>query len=155
MISQSSSESVSDVSLVNVSENIYVHFVSGLGSRLIHVEEVVEVIPMVMLDESGTDSSNSLRGLFNYRGKIIPVFDICSDAVKTTLGADKFLIVTCVDDRSLAVVASEVNQLVSVELSDISHITPVGESSFLVAKVNDLMIRIINTADFLGVTTNE
>lgn len=131
-------------------DNTYVHFITDSGARLIAVSEVVEIVPMVMLDQSKTgESVSGFKGLFNYRGRIIPVFELSADKNIKPLDVSHFLIVTSVSGSSIAIVATEVNQLVSVLSSDISHINPLGEQSFSVAKVNDSMLRVVHTRDFL------
>lgn len=131
-------------------ENIYVHFVTNHGPRLIEVTEVVEIIPMVQIDASQRSSGNrEFAGLINYRGKIIPVFDITNGESCREPDINHFLIVAATAANSLAIIATEVTQLVSVIDSDISSIKPLNGESFRMAKVHEHMVRIVKTDEFV------
>lgn len=127
----------------------FLYFQSALGSRLVSVAEVVEVIPMVALQKESLENK-LFCGLLNYRGQIVPVFDFADGSTQRTLDPQAFLIVTQYNGKPVALLAQEVNQIIAITSEDISLIAPAGAPSFSVAKLGDEMIRIVCPKEFLG-----
>lgn len=128
----------------------FIHFVTAHGPRLIEVTEVVEVIPMVWLERDSEAENNPYYiGLLNYRGKIISVFDPAGQAQSFIPNPENFLIVCSNGEQHIALVAIEVNQLVDIEKKEIRSIDALNQASFLAAKHNDQIIRVLRTDDYL------
>lgn len=128
----------------------FIHFTTANGERLIDVVEVVEVIPMVWLERDTDALSNDYYiGLLNYRGQIISVFDPAGGAKHFQPNPDHFLIVCRSSSQTIALIATEVHQLVEIEKQEITQIDALNQASFSAAKLKDKIIRIVCTNDFI------
>lgn len=129
----------------------FLHFQSDAGRRLIAVDEIIEVIPMVWLQREAADSEqDSFCGLLNFRGNIVPVFTLSVYEERTCTDPSYFLIVTHTENGMVAVLAHEVDYLVNVDSAAISRISAQSGTVLNVAKVEDEMVRIVKPAEFLG-----
>lgn len=127
----------------------FLHFQSGVGKRLVPVDDVVEVIPMVALQRDDETYGQHFCGLMNYRGHIVPVFTLSQYASEDCSNIDYFLIVAGMGDAMVAVLAQEVDYLVTVEAGDITTVRPREGQPFMVAKINEEMVKVVNPQDFL------
>ncbi len=127
----------------------FLHFQSSAGSRLVRVSQVVEVIPMVALQHEQTDS-NQFCGLLNYRGKIIPVFDLLRADENALLDMKAFLIVTQCYGSDVALIACEVKLIFELMVEAVQIIAPANLAHFEVAKVEGEMVRVVNLQEFVA-----
>ncbi len=127
----------------------YLHFESSLGSRLVSVSDVVEVIPLVALQPQESEDP-LFCGLLNYRGKIVPVFDLSTPAQDRLRDTQSFLIVAQCEDHGIAFLAKEVNAIIDVTPELISEIRPASSPAFHVAKWADNILRIVEPREFIG-----
>ena len=127
----------------------YLHFESSLGSRLVSVSDVVEVIPLVALEPQ--ESQDPLFcGLLNYRGKIVPVFDLSASEKNRLHDIQSFLIVAQCEEHGIAFLAKEVNAIIDVSPELISEIRSNSSPTFYVAKWADNLLRIVEPREFIG-----
>lgn len=124
-------------------------FSTALGQRLVPVESVVEVIPFVKLQQEQT-ANPLFRGLLNYRGQILPVFDFVAAANALVEDYRSFLVVMQGEQGLFSLVAHEVNQLLRVAVDDVFAVNAAAGESFAVAKAGEAMIRIVSVEDFLA-----
>lgn len=128
----------------------FLHFQSSAGRRLIAVDQIIEVIPMVWLQREDSDAANPFFcGLLNFRGKIVPVYTVSNYQEKFACDPSAFLIVAETEQGMIAVLALEVDYLVSVNTLEISQISSAGGKVVNAAKVDDEMIRIVVPREFL------
>ena len=128
----------------------FLHFHSSAGRRLIAVDQVIEVIPMVWLQREAADDANQyFCGLLNFRGEIVPVFTLSMYEAKFHNDPNLFLIVADTDQGMVAVLALEVDYLVEVPDSAVSQINAIGGKVVNAAKVDDEMIRIVVPREFV------
>ncbi|MEZ5493911.1 MAG: chemotaxis protein CheW [Pseudomonadales bacterium] len=127
----------------------YLHFESSLGSRLVNVSDVVEVIPLVALQPQGSEDP-LFCGLLNYRGQIVPVFDLSASSQERLHDAQSFLIVAQCENQGIAFLAKEVNSIIDVAPELISEIRPANSPMFHVAKWADDILRIVEPREFIG-----
>ena len=128
----------------------FIHFTTANGPRLINVTEVVEVIPMVWLERDSDAIDNAYYiGLLNYRGNIISVFDPAGGAQQFVPQPDHFLIVCSNSVQTIALIATEVHQLVDIDKDEIRQIDALNQASFSAAKLKDKIIRIVTTSDYI------
>lgn len=124
-------------------------FSTALGQRLVSVESVVEVIPFVKLQQEQSDNP-LFRGLLNYRGQILPVFDFMAAGNALAEDYSSFLVVLDGEQGLFSLVAQEVNQLLQVAADDVFAVNAAAGAPFAVAKAGDAMIRIVSVGDFLA-----
>ncbi len=128
----------------------YLHFQSSVGRRLINVEEVVEVIPMVMLQREEADAQNKkFCGLMNFRGNIVPVFNLSGYEEETCIDVGNLLIVSHTEAGLVALLAREVDYLVNIEHDELTRVNPIGGEPFLVSKINNEMVRLVSANEFI------
>lgn len=122
-------------------------FSTAAGQRLLPVQQVVEVIPFVQLQKEA--SPNPLfRGLLNYRGKVLPVFDFAAQPDDPYRDCRSFLVVTRSSHGELGLVAEEVHHLLVAPAEDLFTIAASATRAFDVVKDGDAMIRIVDVQDY-------
>jgi chemotaxis signal transduction protein len=104
---------------------------------------------MVSLQREITDNQH-FCGLLNFRGKIVPVFDLVKSEERHILDINAFLVVTHSDGRDAALIAIEVNGIVDIEDTAISTITPIDQPAFHVAKLGNDMVRLASPQEFIA-----
>ena len=124
-------------------------FSTAAGQRLLPVQDVVEVIPFVKLQPE--NSNNPLfRGLLNYRGQILPVFDFVPASQGVAADYRCFLVVVQARTGAFCLVAQEVNHLLAVPDDGIFPVTAAPGQQFDVVKSGDAMIRIVSMEEFIA-----
>lgn len=127
----------------------FLHFQSSAGRRLMLVDEVVEVIPMVSIQREAEDALNEkFCGLLNFRGSIVPVFDFSPYQEGVCNNTSSFLVVAQSPNGKIAVVASEVDYLLDIRDENVNYVSSSADREFNVAKIEDEMVRIVNTGKF-------
>lgn len=133
---------------MNISQ--YLRFQSYAGSRLINVDEVVEVIPMVLLQrENADDGQENFCGLLNFRGDIVPVFNLASYNETACLDISNLLIISSTDAGLVAIVAIEVDYPLNIANENLRDINPSQGKQFRVAKIDSDMVRIVSAKELL------
>ena len=95
----------------------FVRFDTGAGPRILPIENVVEVIPTVHLDETQAAGAPEYRGLLQYRGQVLPVFDLGNTTTGTYLPVDWYLVVASTDAGMFALAVSDVHHVIEVDIS--------------------------------------
>lgn len=122
-------------------------FTSTVGARLLPVQHVVEVIPFVRL-QAQVSSNPCFRGLLNYRGRVLPVFDFSICQADDNQDHRRFLVITTSEAGDVCLLADEVQYLLEVPNESIFPVKSAGNERFLVAKVGKDMIRIVDMLEF-------
>ena len=126
-------------------------FESALGHRLVACDDVVEVINMVALQRDPEDAQNhQYCGVFDYRGKIVPVFDFVEYDERNISNPGLFLLILQNKQKQMALIARDLADLVDIQTHDINDIDPEAGIAFEVAKVDEQLIRIVNAARFMS-----
>ena len=121
----------------------FLHFEASIGSRLLPLQAVVEVIPMVRLNETRGEGNECYRGVLHFRGRMIPVFDFDATS-RTAERPDAFLVVANSASREFALVASKIYDLVNVGEEDLSKLDTGAERCVSVASVDGQLVRIVD-----------
>lgn len=131
-------------------ESQYLHFESSVGKRLISVAEVVEVIPMVFLQREASDvHQQNFCGLLNFRGNIVPVFNLSAYEQSSCFAISNHLIIASTEAGLVGIVALEVDYLVDIQATDLRDVSPTQGQSFMVAKIDSDMVRIVSATEFI------
>ena len=87
----------------------------------IEIPYVIEIIGIQHITEL-PNMPNSIKGIMNVRGKIIPVMDIRSRFGKEEIPYDDFtcIIIISVDDDSLGIIVDRVEEVINVTADDIA-----------------------------------
>ena len=87
------------------------------AEKLIRVEHIREIVPLMALQESSLDGRH-FRGLINLRGEIIPIFDFDEGPIR--LSKDRFILISETEDKNpIGVIVDDVHDIVGIENSDI------------------------------------
>lgn len=129
----------------------FLRFTSGIGERLVDAGDIVEVIPMIALQRDSDDDENPrFCGVFDYRGHIVPVFDLQPYRDKNIQNPDIFLVIVYGKASLLALVAYDIDDLVEVEADNINEVRPESGTPFRVAKIQENLIKVVNPDRFAG-----
>ena len=119
------------------------------AERLINASDVIEVIPMVHLRKEHDDQENPrYAGLLDYRGKVVPVFDLIADPA-SQLEIENFLIVMHHAGKLAAVIATGVDDLVTLAGEQLTHIQVSADKYIDVGKTEDRVIKILSAGELL------
>ena len=94
--------------------------------RLIAIDDVVEVIPMVRLDELDSNADPRFKGILHYRGDMVPVF-LFAESDHQPIASD--VLVVCEGSKKrMAFVVNQVEEIVEIAYKQISsHPDPAQE----------------------------
>lgn len=126
-------------------------FRSGIGNRLLAAGDVVEVIPMIALQRDPDDDMDPrFCGVFDYRGRIVPVFDFVSYQQGNIKNPDAFLLIVHGSRSMLALVAYDIDDLVDVAADSIDEVAPESGLPFAVARLGEQLVKIVNPDRFVS-----
>ena len=126
----------------------FLHLFCGDSERLIHASEVIEVIPMVQLRKEDDDKSDPhYSGLLDYRGQVIPVFNLPGEDPEY-LDPANFIVITRKNDEYASVIASDVDDLIEIAQSDISTVRLTGDREIEVGKLDGRVVKILSPSEY-------
>jgi len=126
----------------------FLRFTAAGADRLLALDSVVEVVPMMRLHASGAEGSRRFRGILSYRGRMLPVFDF-TDAVRPH-SHEWFLIIVDDGRTEAAVVAEDVLDVVDVPTEGVSHIDSGALRHVDGASVDGAYLPIVDCQDLRG-----
>lgn len=125
----------------------FLHFQSGAGERLLDLNLIVEVLPMVALEYFEESTSPYFLGGLRYRGEFVPVFSLKA-GLQSEKNPDYFLIVLAYENRKLALLAQNVMEVLSLRPDCIEKLPIGASSSVVIVKVKDSYLRVCEPAHF-------
>ncbi len=119
----------------------FVQYVSCIGERLLRLEDIVEVLPMLTLDRLGQEGGALFAGLLHYRGDAVPVFSLTANAPMP--GPEGYILVTRVHGRKAGLLAHDVVGVVSLDESACTEMPGGGGHRIAGAHVDGRFLRIV------------
>ena len=125
----------------------YIKVDVGGQARLVRLASVLEIIPMLALQEIG-GAVNGFRGLANLRGRTVSVFDTQAGALP--LRPSQFILVTHTSNGSVGLIVDEVYDVLMVPADQIT-LSPVGaDRSRAVAVIDGVILPVLESADVVS-----
>lgn len=115
-------------------------------ARLIRLDRVREVLPMVALQEVTLDHPACL-GMLNLRGEVIPVYTL--DPARPPLDPSQFIVVTTRDGEPLGLVVEGMGEVLEVDPERVQR-RRVRDRDIEVAYVEEKVIPVLDPQDALG-----
>lgn len=117
--------------------------------RLVRLEDIVECIPMVKLDEQQHGDNPNYRGLLHFRGRVVPVVDLCADK-RQLLEPEWFLLVLRATDQEIALVAREVFQISTYEAQNCERVDIGAGKTLTVVSSDSRMLQVVEPDTLLN-----
>jgi len=125
----------------------FLHFQSDTESQLLPLGMVVEVIPMVHLDYEEEEGNELYRGILNFRGDMIPVFQLEGEGEGNANSnlLDYFLIIVNIEENDkIALLVREIYGVIEAEERSYSEVETGGAFPVLVAEIKGQLTRIFH-----------
>jgi chemotaxis signal transduction protein len=119
----------------------------GGRRKLFPIEEVVEIIPMLALEDVD-GQSHLCRGIANLRGELIPVFDLTGSTA--LLHPSRFILITHTGDALVGLIVDDVHDVLGIEDDRLLSRPVGGGRSSLMANVEGAVMAVINPAEAVG-----
>ncbi len=132
----------------------FLHFQTSLGKRLVILNEVTEVLPMVALDYSETEGNDLYCGLLHFRGRVVPVFDVQQRTQKSLQCLDLFLIVLNNEQQEMAIVASDIYGIVEAPAECWQTLQTGSKRPIEVVNIEGEFLRILVPEDLVSIGVN-
>lgn len=125
----------------------FVTVTAGGRRKLVPLDEVVEIIPMLAL--SHVDGQSHLcRGVANLRGELIPVFDLTGP--DAPLHPSRFILIARADEILVGLIVDDVHDVLGIEDERLLHRPLGGGRSSLIVNVDGAAMAVINPAEAVG-----
>jgi chemotaxis signal transduction protein len=120
---------------------------AGGRRKLVPLEEVVEIIPMLALEDV-EGQSHLCRGVANLRGDLVPVFDLTG--ATAPLHPSRFILVSRADGVLIGLIVDDVHEVLTLEDERLLRRPVGGGRTALMVSVEGSVMAVLNPAEAIG-----
>lgn len=113
--------------------------------RLLPLEQVQEILPMVALQDVTLDDPECI-GMLDLRGQVLPVY---APGTREPPSASHFIVVTALGDEAIGLVVQNVGDVVHLDSDDVVRRTTRGRE-VEVARLGSGLVPLLQLGEILG-----